>query len=127
MKPSNLHNKVLNFLLIVTSLLGYLEWGKDNRSFLFQIEGELLYKLFSATESVMHPFILLPLLGQVLLAITLFQRKPSKTLTYSGIICLALLLGFVCFIGFFALNYKMLISTLPFIFIALFTIRSRKR
>ena len=39
MKP-----KILNALLIVTSLLGYLEWSGDSHTFLFQAEAEILYK-----------------------------------------------------------------------------------
>ncbi len=29
-------SKILNFFLIITSLLGYLEWGGNSHSFLFQ-------------------------------------------------------------------------------------------
>jgi hypothetical protein len=40
--------RILNLLLIVTSLFGYLEWGADNRMFLFQGELEVLTKLLRA-------------------------------------------------------------------------------
>lgn len=73
MKP-----KILNALLIVTSLLGYLEWSGDSYTFLFQAEAEILHKLFTNPSSVVHPFILLPLIGQILLLITLFQNHQVK-------------------------------------------------
>lgn len=71
----NMKSKLLNFLLIVTSLLGYLEWGGDNHIFLFKAEAEILSKLFTDPLSVLHPFTLLPLAGQIILLITLFQKK----------------------------------------------------
>lgn len=114
--------KVLVFLLICTSLIGYLEWGGNNKMFLFQAEGDIIYKLFTNPRSVIHPFILLPMLGQVLLGFALFQNKPNKKLIYSGIACLGLLLGFMFLIGLFSLNFKIVLSTLPFVLTAIFTI-----
>ena len=117
MKP-----KILNALLIVTSLLGYLEWSGDSYTFLFQAEAEILYKLFTNPSSVVHPFILLPLIGQILLLITLFQKSPSKILTYVSIAGLGLLLGFMFIIGLISLNYKIIISTISFLVVAVLTI-----
>lgn len=73
--------KILNLLLILTSLIGYLEWGKDASVFFFQAEAQILSKLFTDTQSVLHPLILLPLAGQLLLLITLFQ-KNKRTHTH---------------------------------------------
>ncbi|MBK7637650.1 MAG: hypothetical protein WAT22_14200 [Saprospiraceae bacterium] len=117
MKP-----KILNALLIVTSLLGYLEWSGDSHTFLFQAEAEILHKLFTNPSSVVHPFILLPLIGQILLLITLFQKSPSKILTYVSIAGLGLLLGFMFIIGLISLNYKIIISTISFLVVAVLTI-----
>ncbi|MBX2892165.1 MAG: hypothetical protein KF734_14655 [Saprospiraceae bacterium] len=117
-------SKLLNAALVLTSLFGYLEWGKGNSTFLFQGEYEILTKLFNDPQSVIHPFILLPLFGQLLLLTTLFQKKPNKTLTYVGIGCIGLLLGFMFVIGILGRNYKILISTLPFIATAIVAIRN---
>ncbi len=120
--------KLFNLLLILTSLLGYLEWGQGNSSFLFQAEAEVIVKLFLDPVSVLHPFTLLPMFGQVLLLITLFQKFPSKTLTYIAIGCLGLLLLFVFIIGLMSLNVKIFSSTIPFLICTFFTIRHfRKR
>jgi len=116
--------KLLNVSVIITSLLGYLEWGQDNKMFLFQMESEIFTKLISAPSSVLHPFILLPLFGQLLLVITLFQSRPGKWLTYAGIGCLSLLLGFMFIIGVIDFQYKILLSTLPFIIVAIFSMRN---
>ncbi|GAB1431204.1 hypothetical protein MASR2M18_20390 [Ignavibacteria bacterium] len=119
--------RILNILLVVTSLFGYLEWGADNCAFLFQTEIEVLYKLFTNPASIIHPFILLPLSGQLLLFITLFQKTPNKLLTYISIVGLGLLLGLMFIVGVISLNYKITLSTIPFfIVVALTIINNRK-
>lgn len=83
--------------------------------FLFQGEIEVVSKLFNDPTSVFHPFTLLPLFGQILLIITLFQKNPGKILTYLGLGCIGILLLFMFVIGLISLNYKILISTIPFL------------
>ncbi len=111
----------------MSSLIGYLEWGTHNSSFLFQTEYEVIVSLLNNPKSAAHPFTLIPLLGQLLLLITLFQKQPSKILTFSGIICLGILLGFMFVISLFSLNYKIFISTLPFFITTLFIFKSYKQ
>lgn len=113
--------KILNFLLIVTSLIGYLEWSGDSKAFLFQAEADILYKLFTNPTSVIHPFILLPLAGQLILLITLFQKEPSKILTYIGMFGLSILLGFMFAIGILSGNIKILAFSIPFLVVTLIT------
>jgi hypothetical protein len=119
--------KAFNILLVATSLLGFLEWGGGNQSFLFQVEAELFSKLFVDPRSVVHPFTILPVLGQLFLLITLFQKHPDKGLTYTGIACLSLLLVFMFIIGLMSFNIKVILSTLPFLMVAIFTIWHRRR
>lgn len=120
-------SKILHLLLIITSLVGFLEWGGNNHSFLFQAEAELLSILFTAPTSVMHPFTILPLLGQIVLVITLFQRTPNKTMSYISIGCLGILLAFIFVIGLMELNFKIIISTIPFLVVAILTIRHNRK
>lgn len=116
-------SKILNSLLILTSLLGYLEWSGNSHSFLFQAEAEILSKLFTDPTSIIHPFTILPIVGQLILFFTLFQKTPNKTLTYIGIGCLGILLGFMFVIGLISLNHKIIISTIPFLVISFMAIR----
>lgn len=118
-----LKSKVLNLLLILTSLIGYLEWGTDQHQFLFQAEGEIVSKLFTDPASVIHPFILFPLAGQILLLITLFQKKTNKILTLIGLAGLSLLLGFLFIIGLLGFNLKILVFSFPFLMVSFFTIQ----
>ncbi len=116
-------SKILNVLLIITSLFGYLEWSGNSHIFLFKAEVEIIFKLFNDPISVLHPFTILPLVGQILLLITLFQKKPSKTLTFISITGLGLLLGFMCFVGLISMNFKIFISTIPFIIVSVLVIK----
>lgn len=111
---SPMKGKILNLSLILTSLLGYLEWGTDRKQFLFQVETEIVSKLFTDPLSVIHPFTILPLVGQILLFITLFQTKPNKVLTFAGIGGIGILLGILLIIGLINPNFKILFSTIPF-------------
>lgn len=118
--------KILNLLVILTSLIGFLQWGKGNSMFLFQAEAEVLSKLFVSPMDVIHPLIMLPLLGQILLILTLFQKEPNKFLTLSGVCALGLLLGLMLFIGLIDLNIKILASTIPFLITVIFIFRHHK-
>ena len=122
--------KILNALLILTSLIGYLEWSGDSSSFLFQAEAEIFSKLFSDPQSVLHPFTVIPFIGQLLLAVTLLQKKPGKVLTYTGILALGFLMMFLFVIGWMSMNYKIIGSTVPFLLVAVMTVihlRKRKK
>ena len=77
-------SKLLNLLLILASLIGYLERGGKKICFLLQTEKEIILKLFTQPATVLHPFTVLPPIGQPLLVCTLFQKKPSKILTYTS-------------------------------------------
>lgn len=119
--------KILILLIILSSFFGYLEWGKDSKMFLIEGEIDIISKLFSNPGSVLHPFIILPLLGQALLIITLFQTKSGKTLSLLGISFIALLILLITFISVISLNYKMFLSTLPFIILSVMRISLYKK
>ncbi|MBK9109095.1 MAG: hypothetical protein IPM92_12205 [Saprospiraceae bacterium] len=120
-------SKILNFLLILSSLIGYLEWSGNNHSFLFQAEAEIFSKIISNPASVFHPLTILPMMGQLILVFTLFQKTPNKILTYISIGGLGLLLLLILLIGLMNLNFKMILSTLPFIVISVLTILHHRK
>ncbi len=126
MKPAT-KAKILTALLIISSLFGHLEWGQNNQMFLFQAEAEIFTKIFSDPLSVLHPFTVLPLLGQLLLLFTLFQKKQSKLLVYMGIAGVGILLALMFFIGIIDLNFSILLSTAPFLVLAFLTIRQLRK
>ena len=114
--------RILSVLLILTSIFGYLEWGQGQQLFLIQAEGEILVKLWTEPKSVLHPLILMPLMGQILLAVSIFQKTPSRILIYLGTGSLSLLIGLMFFIGMISLNLKILFSTIPFLLLTVYTL-----
>ena len=120
-------DKILSFLLILFSLFGYLEWAGDNSMFLYQAEIDVFKMMLEDIGSLAHPFVLLPLLGQILLLYSIFRDNPKRWIVYSGIACIALLLGLMFFIGIISSNLKILLSTLPFLVTSIVTIVYHQR
>lgn len=119
--------KLLNIIAILTSLIGFLQWGKGNSMFLFQAEAEVISKLFLSPGDVIHPLTVLPLIGQLLLLSTILQKEPSKILTLIGVCLLSLLLGLMFLIGLMDFNFKILASTIPFFVTVVFIFRYHKK
>jgi hypothetical protein len=115
--------RFINICLFITSMFGYLEWGKDQHSFIFQTEAEIFSKLFSSPQSLLHPFILIPLFGQLLLLFTIISKKQNKAITITAIISISLLMLLLLFIGILDLKYKILFSTFPFLITAIIAFR----
>lgn len=118
--------KLLNLGLILTSLLGYLEWGRGKHEFLFESEWLVLSKIFTDPMLVLHPLTVIPILGQIILFITLLQPKPNKILTYLGMGSIGFLLVFLCFVGIIDLNFRIVLSTLPFLILGFITLRHHR-
>jgi hypothetical protein len=118
------NNKIKVLFLIISSLFVYLSWGKESAAFLFQIEYEIITKLLTNPISTLHPFTVIPMLGQLLLLITLLQKTPTPILLKIGIGCLLFLIGFVFIIGLLSLRVPIIVSTIPFITLAFFTLKS---
>jgi hypothetical protein len=115
--------KLLNFLLLISSFFGYLEWPPDNHGFIFELEADLFRIASNNIMSVAHPFILLPFAGQLLLLITLFQSPPRRWLTVTGMLCTGILLLLFLLVGLLKANIWMVASTLPFILISFFVLK----
>ena len=118
--------RIINIAIVLTSLIGYLKWG-PNSMFLFQMEADILAKMFVNPLDTIDPFTVLPMLGQILLVITFFQKKPSKNLTIAGVLCIGLLLGFIFVIGLISLSAEITIASLPFVGLATWQLRRRHR
>ncbi|TBX70159.1 hypothetical protein EZL74_05280 [Flavobacterium silvisoli] len=119
--------KILIFLLLMSFQFGYLSWGNNSSSFVFQTEAKLFRELMTDPLSLIHPFIMIPLLGQFLLLFALFQKEPGKTITFTGIACSGLLMLMLLFIGIWTLEFKILSSAVPFVVLSLLLFRSYKK
>ncbi len=101
--------------VFVSFFFCYLEWGKDQSSFLYEVAYQILFKQGDVQNSFSHPLILLPFLGELILLFQAFQKVPSKRWTYLGISLPAILVLFLLFIGIMGQNFKIIASTLPFL------------
>ncbi len=110
--------------LLLSFLICYLEWGKQS-AFIFEME----YGFFVNTmtlSSLLHPFILLPAIGQLLLLYSLFPKEPNPKLILTGMILLGLLAFFIFLISILSLHLKMIVCSLPFTVISILFIRHYK-
>ncbi len=119
---STTKKRILNLLLIVTFQFGYMEWGGGNSSFIYQAAAAIIRNAGDDPGAFLHPFIIIPLGGLVLLLVTVFQKKPSRRLTLIGLGSLSVLMLFLFLIGLISLNTKILLSTIPFLVIGVFVL-----
>lgn len=104
----------ISSLILLSSLIPYLNWGGENHAFLFQIEWEIIKKLCSDPAQVIHPLIIIPVLSQVII-ITFGLFIPKVRPVFIGIIGLFLLFIFIFLGGFLSANLWMILSGVPFV------------
>ncbi len=105
-------------LLILSSLCVYLEWGTNNSTYLIAAEAEVIRRLFTQPQSALHPFTIIPLAGQLLLAINILLTPPRRWLFRLGAASVGILVLFIFIIGLIGLNFKIALLSLPFLFCA---------
>ncbi len=116
--------KLIVACIFIASFFGYLAWGGDNSAFIFEAEYQILFRQGDKANTFAHPMVLLPFVGQLLILIALFQKKPDKRLVLSGIALMSLLFLLLFAIGLMGGDYKITLSTLPFIGFSAWYIRS---
>lgn len=110
------------FCALLSFLVCYLEWGQGTSSFVFEIEYLLIFQKSGKADSFMHPLILLPFIGQLLILYALFQKPPRKSLVFSGLSLMGLLVVLVLLAGILSRNPKIALSTVPFLLSSLWYI-----
>ncbi|MDX2284551.1 MAG: hypothetical protein NW241_10325 [Bacteroidia bacterium] len=106
--------RLIPALVLLTGPLAYLEWGGGQHGFLGQIEYGIFFGPDASLKNLLHPLILLPVCGQLLLACTLFLRHPSRALSLAGTALQAPLLLLVLAAGILSGNLRMILSCVPF-------------
>ena len=96
--------------------MGYLHWG-DQSAFVWEIESDLFKKLLEEPAQLLHPFIVFPLLGQVVLAFSLFTKLPLW-LELSAIGGIALLYLMLLLVGLLAQDVRIIGFSLPYLLVA---------
>lgn len=118
-----MRTKALLILIIIASLLGFMEWGQNNTAFVFEAEFQIIKGLFTDITSVIHPLTIIPLIGQLVLLFALFQKSPSKSLIYVGIVAIGILYILLLLVGFIAMRFSTIASTLPFFILLILLIK----
>jgi hypothetical protein len=113
--PGGHIQRLINGAIVLGSLLPYLEWGGGNAALLGQMEYTLLFGGETSPETFLHPMVALPLAGQLLVLIPVFQHTPSRRMTTIGVMLLSLLIGLVIIGGVLTMNGRSLLSTVPFV------------
>jgi hypothetical protein len=114
MKNQTFTLRLLKLAVLLSSMLCYLEWGQTNSSFIFEVEYSVL-SMNGSADSFMHPLIILPVIGQVLMLVSICMKHHSKVVTNLGILLLGSLVVVILFVGLLSLNPRTIISTIPFI------------
>ncbi|AWM14993.1 hypothetical protein DI487_14785 [Flavobacterium sediminis] len=106
----------LKFFLLISFFLCYLEWGHGHSAFLFQVAYTIFFEKLSVTN-FFHPLVFGSFLALLVLIISLFANIHQK-IERIAIILLTLLVVFFLFIGVISLQYKVALSTFPYLFFA---------
>ena len=115
--------RLINICLFLAFLMGYLEWGKNQHAFIFKMETEILVKGFTDFKSIFHPLIWIPFTGQIMILVTIFQKKISRALSLTGLAFLSTLMLLLFIIGLLTLNFKVTGSAIPFLIAVIFVLK----
>jgi hypothetical protein len=122
-RPKQSSLKIKHVLLLLSSLFVYLEWGGEQSAFLFMTEAVVLKNLLTAPSENLHPMIVLPFIGQVLLLVNILKKEMSDGMAQWGLGLLSVLILFVTFIGIWTANIKIILSVIPFLVTATLLLR----
>jgi len=115
-------NRIYSIAFLLGFFMCHFVWG-NHSEFLLKMQYEVLFD--SKDTSLMHPLIIAPAIGELVLLISLF--KPNKNLILTGMVLLGCLVVFVLLAGIFSAQTKMIVSTLPFILTSLSFVRNYKK
>lgn len=117
--------RLTNLLLLVSFFFVYLEWGKGNSAFLFDVLREIIAHKSDPLKTLTHPIVLSGIIGIGALVSCILMPKPNRWLNLLAVSLPALIVLFISLIGAFGLNYRIFISTLPFLILTLNFFRLR--
>lgn len=120
-------SRFINIALIFAFMLCYTEWGKGYSAFIFQLEYELFFKTANLKDGLSHPLILAGLAGQLSLLYTSFTNGRPVWLNMAGILFLSMIVLLFLLVGILSANVKIILSTLPFISLAVVYFYRRRK
>lgn len=117
------------FCLFVSFFFCYLEWSGGNSAFVYEVAYSLLFQKNDQLSSFSHPLVLLPFLGQLIVLVALVIKQPKRWMILTGTGLMGTLVLMVLISGLLSGNWKIILSTVPFILFAVWGVRlfSKKR
>jgi hypothetical protein len=111
----SLRHRLLFFLVLAGFSLGYMEWGTDQRSIVFETQVLIFSEPAKMTSNFTHPIILAGLAGQLVLLAALlgFPIRRFWVGVALGLLAIPILLIFLA--GVLSRNLAMVGSALPFL------------
>ena len=119
--------RLIKIAILVSFLFCYLDWGHDQSGFIFQLGYEVLTKHADA-NSFMHPLVLAPFAGLIILLISIFLPGAAKGLTVAGMAMCGVLALMFLLVGILKMDFKIAGSTIPFLcFSSLYLVMARSK
>jgi hypothetical protein len=112
--------RLLNIALLIAFQICYLEWPPHNSMFLFYGEYELFSKKEHLLENLIHPVILSGLFAQIILLFGAILPNLNKKINAIGVVLLGAVVLLFFIVGLLSLNYKIVLSTIPYLSLAVF-------
>ena len=88
------------------------------------MEFDILQKLVVNPTSIIHPLVVLPLIGQIILLLALFKTNTHKYLVLIGIFGIFLLFAMIFIVGVLSMKFKIMFSVVPFFILALIWLKT---
>lgn len=107
----------LNLGLLMAFQFCYLEWP-NNSMYLFEATIEIFSKTENWISNFTHPIILTALLTQLVLLIGVISPQINRKLHFIAVLLLSILVSFFFVIGLLGSNFKIALSTVPFLILA---------
>lgn len=118
-------NRLFALLCLVSTFILYFEWG-EQQQFLIQMEGEVILKSFQNPKNLLHPLILLPLIGQLLFLFIAIYPNARRILPIIAVSFFGLLVFIVLLAGVSGQNFKIIGFALPYVLISSLWLFRRK-
>ncbi len=111
----HINARILYLLVAFSPWACHLEWGGNNSDYLVAMEIKVLSGAVSGADLFLHPMILLPLLGQLMVLMALIHPHRLRMLAITGQVMLSLLVGLIFLSGLLRPHLLVAISTIPFL------------
>ena len=118
-------NRLFALLCLVSTFILYFEWG-EQQQFLIQMEGEVILQSFQNPKNLLHPLILLPLIGQFLFLFIAIYPNARRILPIIAVSFFGLLVFIVLLAGVSGQNFKIIGLALPYVLISSLWLFRRK-